>query len=676
MKLSNLCNKISLILQALWCALLYFIIEAISRHSVVKAWSYMTKSPLVFAYNTGFLFVTMLIVYLFRRRVFWRILISLLWLSLGLINGVLLMSRVTPFTGPDLKLLTDAASISNKYLTPTTSVIAVVVVVLMVFVLLFAIIKAPKYRGTLKYRYNLPLVLAGFLAFAGITQLALEKRVLSNYFGNIAFAYEDYGYPYCLFTTIFNTGISQPRDYSEEEIQRIIASESGLQETREGEYPNIIFLQLESFFDPMLVNYLEISEDPIPNFRKLMKEYSSGYFKVPSVGAGTANTEFETITGMSMHYFGPGEYPYKSILKESTCESTPYVLKDLGYTTHAIHNNEANFYGRKNIFPNLGFDSYTSAEYMPEEDDQNIQGWTRDRVLTDEILKCLDSSEGPDYVYTISVQGHGSYPEEPILEDPEITVSGSPTKEKDYQWEYYVNQIRDMDVFVGELVAALEEYPEDCILVMYGDHLPTMDLTIENLKNKYLFQTQYVIYDNFGMKKQNVNLAAYQMAATILDRIGIHNGSLIRYHQARRNSKNYQVDLEMLQYDLLYGAKYSYDGENPYKRTKMRLGLYDTTLDTISLVSLSDYTYYLRGTNFTPSSEVKLNGEWYKTVYVNPTTLVITGTELKDFDRIAVNIRSNSSTRKALSKSYDRAVYAIMKTNPWNIEAHYDKSGE
>ena len=78
-----------------------------------------------------------------------------------------------------------------------------------------------------------------------------------------------------------------------------------------------------------------------------MKEYSSGYYKVPSVGAGTANTEFESITGMSLHYFGPGEYPYKSILKETTCESAPYVLKSLGYRTHAIHNNEANFYGRK-----------------------------------------------------------------------------------------------------------------------------------------------------------------------------------------------------------------------------------------------------------------------------------------------------------------------------------------
>ena len=537
-------------------------------------------------------------------------------------------------------------------------------------ILLILLIKGPRYKGKLKYRYNLPLVLAGVAAFGGITQLALEKRVLSNYFGNIAFAYEDYGYPYCLATTIFNTGISCPRDYSEKEIARIEETESDLPETDTEDLPNIVFVQLESFFDPELVNYLDISDDPIPNFRKLMEEYTSGYYKVPSVGAGTANTEFESITGMSMHYFGPGEYPYKSILKETTCESAPYVLKELGYSTHAIHNNEANFYSRKSIFPNLGFDTFTSAEYMPEEDDKNSLGWTRDRVLTDEIIKCLDSTEDqPDYVYTISVQGHGAYPEEPILEDPEITVAGAATEEKNNQWEYYVNEIHEMDEFVGELVAALEDYPEDVVLVMYGDHLPTMGLEVEDLENKYLFQTQYVMWDNFGLEKDDVNLAAYQMAAEVMDRVGIHEGTIFRYHQARRNTRNYQVDLETLQYDLLYGERYSYDGENPFKRTKMRLGLYDVTLDGLELMSSVDYTYRITGTNFTPSSQVKLNGDWYDTVYVNPTTLIISGTELDDFDRLAVIQRSNSPTRKALSKSYDRSCYMLYSENKWKLKA-------
>ena len=97
----------------------------------------------------------------------------------------------------------------------------------------------------------------------------------------------------------------------------------------------------------------------------------------------------------------------------------------MGYTTHAVHNNEANFYGRRSIFPNLGFDTFTSEEYMARENEKNPMGWAKDEVLTDEIMKCLDSTEGPDYVYTISVQGHGAYPEEQLIDDPEITVSGA-----------------------------------------------------------------------------------------------------------------------------------------------------------------------------------------------------------------------------------------------------------
>lgn len=149
--------------------------------------------------------------------------------------------------------------------------------------------------------------------------------------------------------------------------------------------------------------------------------------------------------------------------------------------------------------------------------------------------------------------------------------------------------------------------------------------------------------------------------------MGIHEGTIFRYHQARRNTKNYQVDLETLQYDLLYGDRYAYGGKNPFKRTKMTLGLYDVTLDSMELISEEEHTYYINGTNFTPSSQVQINGEWYDTIYLNPTTLMITGRELQDFDRIAVHQRSNSPTRKALSKSYDRAVYAVLKGSPWQL---------
>lgn len=641
-------NMFSVPLQFLAVFVGYFFIEAISRHSIWEAMDFLTERPLVFLYNTFLIFTTTLIVYLFRKRIFWRVILTIFWMGLGIINGVLLSTRVTPFTGPDLHMITDAFEIADRYLPPFFFWVVVVLAVIAVLALVLLFIKGPRYKGKLRYKVNIPLIIVGILAFAGTTKLALEKRVLSNYFGNIAFAYEDYGYPYCLATTIFNTGISCPRDYSEEAVEKIIESEDSLPETGDSR-PNILFLQLESFFDPTLVNYLNVSEDPIPNFRKLMEEYSSGYYKVPSVGAGTANTEFESITGMSMHYFGPGEYPYKGILEEETCESAAYVLKDLGYGTHAIHNNEANFYGRRRVFANLGFDTFTSSEYMSEQDDTNPNDWIRDRNLTKYILQAMESTEGPDYVYTISVQGHGDYPEEPVLEDPKITVSGSSTEAQDNKWEYYCNQIYEMDQFIGELVNALSQLDEDVVLVMYGDHLPTMDLTVTDMKNRYLFQTQYVIWDNMGLKKQDKNLAAYQMAAEVMDRVGIHEGNVFRFHQARKNTQNYQVDLEMLQYDILYGEQYVYGGKSPYEKTAMRLGVVDTQFDSIE--KISEGRYYIRGANFTQSSYLEINGELVEATFIDENTLLVLTDLLQDGDEVDIATRSNSSTHRVLTRT-------------------------
>lgn len=656
-------SGISLLLQWAAVCVLYFIIEWISRHSFYEAWKYLTEKPLVFLYNVQLIFTTTLLVYLVRRRVFMRCLLGSFWLVLGIINGVLLSQRVTPFTGPDLHLITDAFKIAEKYLGVFGLIMAGIFFICVIIGIIILFFKAPKYQGKMSYKRNIPLVILGVVFFAGCTNLALEKRVLSNYFGNIAFAYEDYGYPYCLATTIFNTGISCPKDYSEQEMERILNSAKKLDKTSEENRPNILFLQLETFIDPTEVNFLEFSEDPIPNYRKLMKEYSSGYYRVPSVGAGTANTEFESITGMSLRYFGPGEYPYKSILKEKTCESAPYVLKDLGYTAHAIHNNEANFYGRRTIFPMLGFDTFTSEEYMEREDEKNPLGWVKDEVLTDCILDCMNSTEGPDYVYTISVQGHGAYPEEELLEDPAIEVSGAATEAENNKWEYYVNQLHEMDAFVAELITALENCGEDVVLVMYGDHLPTMGLKAEDMKNRYLFQTKYVIWDNMGLEKQDENLASYQIAAEVLNRLDIHEGTVFRFHQARKNSRNYQLDLQTLQYDILYGEQYVYEGESPFLKTSMRMGIYDTALDYVEEASDMEQAYYVVGSYFTPSSEVQVNGEWQETTFIDANTLLLKGVTLSDFDTICVVQRSNSSTRKALSKTHTRAYYAVKKVH-------------
>ncbi len=107
------------------------------------------------------------------------------------------------------------------------------------------------------------------------------------------------------------------------------------------------------FFDVCYEKNLQFSEDPLPVFHSLQKKYSSGLVTVPTVGAGTVNTEFEILTGMRQHDFGVSEYPYKTVLKSKTSESICTDLKKLGYSTHAVHNNEATFYGRNTVFSNI-----------------------------------------------------------------------------------------------------------------------------------------------------------------------------------------------------------------------------------------------------------------------------------------------------------------------------------
>ena len=175
-------NRLSLPIQMVVVMMGYFVIEAISRHSVREAYTYMTERPLVFLYNSFLIFTTTLLVYLVRRRVFMRTLLAIFWLVLGIINGVLLANRVTPFTGPDLHLITDAFKIANKYLSPVFFVIVIILAAAALIGLVFLFLKGPKYQGKMTYKLNIPLVLAGVLAFAGTTKLALEKRVLSNYF--------------------------------------------------------------------------------------------------------------------------------------------------------------------------------------------------------------------------------------------------------------------------------------------------------------------------------------------------------------------------------------------------------------------------------------------------------------------------------------------------------------
>lgn len=672
-------NRLSLLFHALLACVINFAIEAISRHSVFEAWGYMTETPVVFLYNAFMIFVTFSVVYLFRRRVFARIIVSVLWLILGVANGYMLLKRVTPFNAQDLKAATEGLSLINNYFNGFELIVLIVGAVAVVIWVVSMWRRGGQYTGKMHRFLALVAICVWGAVYSFVANAAVENRVVSTYFGNIAFAYEDYGLPYCFMASLFNTGINEPNDYSEETIARISKDgEITRNESDEPEedLPNILFVQLESYFDVEEAEFFTTSKDACPNLHEMYDKYSSGYFKVPSVGAGTANTEFEVLTGMNLRYFGPGEYPYKTILKETPCESAATALESLGYGTHALHNNGGNFYSRARVFNNMGFDSFTSKEFM------NIlqlteNGWSKDDILIDHIVDALDSTQQQDFVFTISVQGHGDYPEEKVIENPEITVEGIEDEALKNKWEYYVNQVYEMDKFAGDLVDAVEKRGEPTVVVFYGDHLPTMGLKAEDLKGRYLYNTNYVIWDNIGLEKEDRNIPSYQIMADVFDRLGIHSGTVFNYHQERRQTKNYLADLELLQYDILYGDQYVYDGNPPITEGHMVMGVRDVSLTDI--VPHLDGGYSLYGENFTAYTRVYVNGEEQEKKFLNNTRIDLPSTELKEGDVIYTCQYGSSDTlfRKADDYIYqDGKLTEVNDTGTDKTRSWVEQTGE
>ena len=585
-------------------AIINVMIELAARKSLADLGSYMLGSFPIFCLNTLIITLPYTILFVTRRKTFICIAMSVIWLFLGVVNGILLVFRTTPFTAADFRLVKYAVNLFTVYFTWQQIILIVLGVLFAIVCLVFVWRKAPVSQEKVRYGFGTGVIAVCAVLVLGATSISMRTGLVAVHFGNIGDAFRNFGFPYCFSNSMFNTGISKPKGYDNETMEEIKDEElvpENLYALSENTKPNIIMIQLESFFDPSLWYNNPVKYDPIPFFHQLQKNYPGGYLNVPVVGAGTANTEFESITGMNLDFFGPGEYPYKTVLKKTSSESVAFDLKNLGYSAHAIHNNEATFYDRNRVFSQLGFDTFTPIEYM-NNIERNPTGWCKDKILTGEIMKALDSTPNPDFIYTISVQGHGKYP----------------------SFEYYCQQINEMDEFIRSLVNTLRTRNEPTVLVMYGDHLPGFEWSESEMKNKTLFQTEYVVWNNMNLPVVKKDVEAYQLSAHVLDMLGIHEGTMMRFHQKYFNDKhadvdNYLKDMKTLEYDILYGSHEVYGGKSPYQTTDLKMGIDDITIDD---VVYNDSNVLIYGNNFTPYSKICLDGKAVETTFVWPQLII------------------------------------------------------
>lgn len=639
-------NVRNLLLLLLFSAALNFVVECFARRSIDSTFVFLFTRPLPFFAGTLILFFCFSIALLTKKRKFWLFLAAATWFVLAAVDFILLTYRSMPLTAADIFLIPSVRDIVEKYLPSFALLLLLLFIAALIALLFFVWYRTEKRKSILPI--SLPNVIVCGLLLLCVLPLLRGIGAISTAFDSLPEAYDENGFVYSFSASLFSRGVEKPEDYSPEAVDEVLNAQKNLPETADNT-PNLIFVQLESFFDANYLQGVTLSENPTPNFQALKERYTNGLLSVPCIGAGTANTEFEVLTGMNLSHFGLGEYPYTTIVNTSAIQSLATALTDIGYSAHALHNNSATFYDRHIVYSNLGFNSFISLEYM-DNVTYNPLNWADDSVLTEEILKSLQSTEGLDFVFSVSVQPHGRYPAEPLEGAVVLPVTGmEDDMARKNGLEYYLQQLKECDEFVGELVQALEQYDERTVVVFYGDHLPSFNFTQDELSRGDVQTTEYVLWSNFPMKREERTLQTYQLAAYALDRCGIHEGLVFRLHQSHgydsESNQSYMTALSLLEYDILYGEGYIGEDEAP---SAMRYDVEDIIFDG---VEPDGQDVYFSGDHFTPFSIVYLNELPLETEYISPERLCVRRLTLSDGDELCVAQVSASDNLEILSQT-------------------------
>ena len=182
-----------------------------------------------------------------------------------------------------------------------------------------------------------------------------------------------------------------------------------------------------------------------------------------------------------------------------------------------------------------------------------------------------------------------------------------------------------MDAFVGELVNWLEGWDEPVVLVLFGDHLPGLGFGVEDLADGDLYATPYVIWSNFGLPKADRDIEAYQLGAYALGLSDVSAGVMLRFHQTQMDAPSYMDEMEILEYDIMYGKRYVYGGRELTREDEMLFGV-NPILLTGSYSQGGNL--FVTGAGFTMDSAIYFDDKAQDTIFVNENMLIAPDTSL------------------------------------------------
>ncbi len=298
-------------------------------------------------------------------------------------------------------------------------------------------------------------------------------RVSNAYY--VPAVFNELGFPYCFCHQFTTYPVDKPEGFSKSEATGWETGEQpGL-----GKDVNIIMVMNEAFSDitdGSMFNWAE-GDDPLPNLHALQNDPHAltGHIVVPGFAGGTANTEFDVLTGMQTNALSDTTTSAMRVINRNL-DSLFRAFDADGYRTSFYHPGDAWFYNRENVYRWLGAEHEVFAKDMK---DLEYKGrWVTDDYMAGLIEEEFETavSEGrPLFNYTTTIQNHMSYTADKYGEGhtfAPVSVTADISDETRTMLEVYTEGVRDADAMLGRLTAYFAERSEPVVLVFYGDHLP------------------------------------------------------------------------------------------------------------------------------------------------------------------------------------------------------------
>lgn len=370
----------------------------------------------------------------------------------------------------------------------------------------------------------------------------LEEKGFVNYLGfNRVYTYYYDGYLVATCFDIQNRKIIKYADYSEERVMELLNEYSaGQTAEEEQDLPNVILILNESFADLRVLGNLQLSEENMPFYYSLNDNTAKGQLNVSVYGGGTADTEFEVLTGCSMGLLPSSYYPYMQCI-DNPMESLVSVMEQNGYTTYSMHPEAKRNWNRDKVYEYFGFDHSLWKEDFPGA--KIIHSGVSDLETYKKIEQIFEekSEDERAFIFDLTMQNHGGYEEDPqnIAPTHWITATNVSSPEADE----YLSLIAESDVAFSQLVEYFEQREEKTIICMFGDHHPkfsddsfreavyaqTGGLTEEDkVFNNY--KTPFIIWANYDIPEQNgIDISANYLGALLLETAGIPGNSYFNF---------------------------------------------------------------------------------------------------------------------------------------------------